>query len=207
MKKIILIKVIKFLLIIQLSISVIAFAEVNKADVNKRAPWMKSVEVEEKNIEPEPDLEPVPMTKYRPEIKSKLPIAVYKTKDEKIFKLAFEFLMERKYRKAINGYNYILKHYPKSEYIADTHFWLAEATYLSGDYESALEKYKLMLKKYPDNKNAIYAELKIGHSYNHMKQWLDAQGAFLNVVMKHPNSVATQLARNNLKIIKRKINN
>ena len=123
--------------------------------------------------------------------------------DEVLFKKAFHKLKNGQYQLAIIEYELILKDYPESKYSDDSHYWLAEATYLSGNHIDAIDKYKYILENYPDNKNVINAEFEIGQAYYQMIMWPEARNAYLDVITNHSNLIITDLAQNKLKIMKR----
>lgn len=97
----------------------------------------------------------------------------------------------------------MIKKYPKSQYISDSHYWIAEAICLSGDYKLAIDKYNYVLENFPDNKNLSKAELKIGYTYYEMRDWKNAQTAFVKIILKYPNSIVTSQAKRKLKSIKK----
>jgi len=123
--------------------------------------------------------------------------------DEVLFKKAFRKLKNGQYQLAIIEYELILTDYPESKYLGDSYYWLAEATYLSGNHKDAIDKYRYILENYPDNKNVINAEFKIGQAYYQMKMWPEARNAYLDVIANHSNLIITDLAQNKLRMMER----
>ena len=83
--------------------------------------------------------------------------------DKELFKQARDRLDKKQYQSAIYHFELIFELYPKSKYISDSCFWLAEANYFLGNHAEAIEKYKKLLLEYPKNKHVIHAELRLSH--------------------------------------------
>ena len=185
----------------------VAHAQDDNAEENKRIPWLKTT----RNVYKAPDIklkdkvaEEVVVTKIKSEKKETK--ECYQ-QDKKIYDQAFEKLMKGKYLAAIDSYRFFIANYPKSQHIGDAHYWMAEAIYLSENYRTAIEKYKYVIKNYSDNKNVKYAELKIGHAYNHIKKWPEAKKAFIDAINNNPKSTIKKLAQAELSLMKEKGHN
>lgn len=124
--------------------------------------------------------------------------------EEKAYKEAFSALKNAQYKHAIKLYRRFIERYPNSKHTAGSHFWVAEACFLSKNYEGALEEYAHLMIYFPDSLEAEQAALKSALTFHEMTNWPRAQKAFKHAAISYPHTITAQKAQNHLKSMKRK---
>lgn len=92
---------------------------------------------------------------------------VYQWSEEKLWDLAEQSFFFKHYKKAVQYYNALAKHYPSSGLLNDEfHFHSGLASLETGtDYYSAIENFETIEKKFPDSKYFRGAKLWLALAY------------------------------------------
>ena len=77
-----------------------------------------------------------------------------------------------------------------------------EAYYQTGDFETALNTFKKMVKEYPKSNKVADATLKVGYCQYELKQWDQAEATLNQVVQKYPNTTQSSLVQGRLRALK-----
>lgn len=111
---------------------------------------------------------------------------------------AFRLLKQSLYESAIAAFEDFLEEFPQSEHAGNARYWLAEAYYISEDYERALAEYNLIIEQHPQSLKLAQAILKIGYTHQAMGNEPKAREALQRVIGDFPASPEASLARRRL---------
>ena len=111
---------------------------------------------------------------------------------------AFNLLMDRKYADAQKAFQLFLKSYPNSRLADNAQYWLAEANYVTRNFDVALAEFNKVVQGFPDSPKISDALLKIGYIQYEQQQWGTARETLSNLINRYPNSTASQLAEKRL---------
>ena len=114
--------------------------------------------------------------------------------EEASYQAAFEMLMQRRYREAQKAFQAFLGQYPTGSYSDNAQYWLAEASYVTRDFQTALVEFDKVVTLYPDSPKVADALLKTGFIQYELKQWPEARASLESVRQRYPNSTASRLA-------------
>lgn len=114
---------------------------------------------------------------------------------------AFGLLKQSRYDQAIRKFTEFLSAYPDSEYSDNAQYWLAEAYYVTRDFEPALEEYRTLINVYPDSQKRTHGLLKMGYTLQELGRLEDAKQQLQDLIAKHPGTTAARLAEDRLKRI------
>jgi tol-pal system protein YbgF len=114
--------------------------------------------------------------------------------EEASYQAAFEMLMQRRYREAQKAFQAFLSQYPQGSYSDNAQYWLAEASYVTRDFQTALAEFDKVVTLYPDSPKVADALLKTGFIQYELKQWPEARASLERVRQQYPNSTASRLA-------------
>ncbi|MBD3344805.1 MAG: outer membrane protein assembly factor BamD [Chitinivibrionales bacterium] len=81
---------------------------------------------------------------------------------EKLFQLAYDDFMARRYDLAISGFKDLKDQYPQSPQAEEATYWIAECAYAQEKYDEAAEGYKNYVKEYPEGKKICVTFYKMG---------------------------------------------
>ncbi len=114
------------------------------------------------------------------------------------YDVVFEFLLNREYALAIYGFKRYLKKYPNSLFSPQAAYWLAEAYYVQGQYQTSLEGYEFVLATYPDSDRIDESLFKKGMSLLELRRIDEAKVIFNQVVFEYQDTTVATLAQNEL---------
>ncbi|MCP3672286.1 MAG: tol-pal system protein YbgF [Gammaproteobacteria bacterium] len=114
------------------------------------------------------------------------------------YQKAFNLLMDRKYDLAQNAFRSFLKQHPGSRLADNAQYWLAEANYVTRNFDTSLVEFKKVVQVFPNSPKISDALLKIGYIQYEKKQWSAARKTLGGLVTRYPNSTASQLAKKRL---------
>ena len=88
-------------------------------------------------------------------------------------------------------------------YFADNaQYWLGEANYVQRHFEVALSEFGKVVSEHPSSPKRADALLKMGYTYQELKQYDKARSSLNEVVMSYPNTTAASLAKKRLQDLK-----
>lgn len=111
---------------------------------------------------------------------------------------AFRTLRKGKYEDAIIEFENLITNYPASDLVDDAWYWIAEANYVTQNYDLALPGFERVIRDYPDNQRASEAMLKIGYIHYEIGDYALAQDYLLEVIDRYPASRSAFSARRRL---------
>ncbi len=74
---------------------------------------------------------------------------------DQVFVKGMEYYKKGKYSKAIDFFNRILFEFPRSRYVDDAQFYLAQSYLMSKDYDNAINEFKFLISQFP---NSVFIE-------------------------------------------------
>ena len=119
--------------------------------------------------------------------------------DRENYEAAFELLKQQRYPEAGAAFQQFLAAFPDSQLADNAQYWLAEAYYVTDQFDVALAQFQIVVTAYPRSRKIPDAYLKIGYSSYELQRWDDARAALLRVRDDFSDSTAARLADQRLK--------
>ncbi|MBP1148734.1 MULTISPECIES: tol-pal system protein YbgF [unclassified Methylocaldum] len=114
------------------------------------------------------------------------------------YQKAFNTLKEGKYPEAVKEFKNFIAAYPTGEYADNAHYWLAEAYYVSRDFNTSRDIFRKLIKDFPQSSKVPDALLKIGFIEYETGQKANAKELLTEVVKRYPDSSAAKMAEKRL---------
>lgn len=118
--------------------------------------------------------------------------------DRQNYEAAFELLKQQQYQAAGAAFGQFLVSFPNSQLADNAQYWLAEAYYVTDQFEDALIQFQVVLSSYPRSRKIPDALLKIGYSNYELERWDGARSALQRVSDDYADSTAARLAEQRL---------
>ncbi|MFM2485144.1 tol-pal system protein YbgF [Celerinatantimonas yamalensis] len=112
-------------------------------------------------------------------------------------------LQDRKFDQAISAFGLFLKQYPQSPYVPNAHYWLGQLQYTQGQQDQAIQEFSVVVNQYPKSNKVPESLLKLGQIALQKNQNAKATDYFNQVVKNYPQSSAADLAKAQLKTVKK----
>ncbi len=116
---------------------------------------------------------------------------------------AFDKLKQSRYAAAIQAFQDLLSRFPNGALADDANYWIAEAQYVTRDFQSALNGFRNVVVRYPDSPRAPEALLKVGYIQYEVGAKEQARVTLNEVVTRYPGSRVAISAQTRLKRIER----
>lgn len=129
--------------------------------------------------------------------------SVTQSAEKAAYQAAFDTLKEGRYKKAKTELKTFLTRYPKSSYAGNAQYWLAEAHYVTRNFDQGIIEFKQVLDKYPGSNKVPDAMLKLGYTFYELKQFPQAKTILTDLRTKFPNETASRLAAKRLDRIRK----
>lgn len=145
-------------------------------------------------VEPEPEPEP---ESEMPSRETVAPVVVNPPdpkQESEAYQAAFNLLKQGRYQDSIRAFRDFLDHFPGGSYEDNAQYWLGEASYVSRDYDTALNEFTRVVERYPDSSKVAGALLKSGYIQYEKKDWQKARDLFNRVKSDYPGSTEARLA-------------
>jgi tol-pal system protein YbgF len=108
------------------------------------------------------------------------------------------------FRGAASSLQAFLARWPKSAYAASAHYWLGNSFYGLKDYKAAIAAQQVVVERHADSPRAPDALLNIAASQVELKDTTRARAALQKILADYPNTEASKLAEERLKVLGRK---
>ncbi|MCG5496680.1 tol-pal system protein YbgF [Ectothiorhodospira variabilis] len=118
--------------------------------------------------------------------------------DRQAYQDAFNLLREGRHRRSIEAFQGFLENHPDSLLAANAQYWLAEAFYVTRDFEQALKEFSRVLDEHPGSNKEADARLKKGFTHYELGQWDAAREQLTQVRDEHPGTTVARLAEQRL---------
>ncbi|MGH8467701.1 MAG: tol-pal system protein YbgF [Gammaproteobacteria bacterium] len=122
--------------------------------------------------------------------------------EEDDYRRAFDLLKVGNYNDSISAFNNFIAQYPKSAHADNAQYWLAEAYYVTHQYQPAISEYTKLVERYPESQKLTHALLKIGYSHHELGQLDQAKTSLENLRVRYPGTTAARLADERLQRIR-----
>ena len=124
------------------------------------------------------------------------------TQDE-IYQLARQAFDKGEYNAAREGFQELIKRYPKSKNADNAQFWIGEIYYREKWYEKAIVEYQKVVESYPNGNKVGAALLKQGYAFANIGDTANASLILKDLIRRYPDSNEATIAKRKLKQLKR----
>lgn len=121
--------------------------------------------------------------------------------EQTAYDAAFVKLKQSRYPEAIQAFQELITRYPNGALADDAHYWIAEAQYVTRDFQSALNGFRNIVSRYPNSPRAPEALLKVGYIQYEVGAKEQARMTLNNVITRYPGSRVSISAQTRLKRI------
>ncbi len=121
---------------------------------------------------------------------------------DEIYKLAKQALVQNDFETAREGFEQLLKRYPKSSQADNAQFWMGETYYLEKWYEKAILEYQKVIEKYPKGNKVPASLLKQGLAFASLGDKANMRLILAELVKKYPKSNEAKIAKEKLQRLK-----
>lgn len=119
-------------------------------------------------------------------------------REKLMYDASFDLVKARDFDKAIQAFSAFVQRYPRSEYAGNAQYWLGEIYLVESDLQSAGRAFALVVSEYPGHRKEADALYKLADVEHRLGNQDKAATLYREVLSKHPNSSAAQLARRDL---------
>lgn len=116
-----------------------------------------------------------------------------------LYQSALNQVNSSEFLKSIATFKKFMAKFPKSDYISNAQYWVAECYFALGDYEQAIKEFQVVVEKYPRSDKAPAALLKQGFSFVQLNMESDAIVFLNNVIKRYPRTKEAKAAEDRIK--------
>jgi len=117
------------------------------------------------------------------------------------YQAAFNLLKQGRYNESIKAFNQFLKNFSGGNYEDNAQYWLAEASYVNRDFDTALSDFNKVLTNHPKSSKVPGAMLKMGYIYYEQQAWDKARDVLQRLQNEYPGSTEARLGEKRLQRI------
>lgn len=143
---------------------------------------------------PPPSLPPAPVAAVPAEPRSPMPAGRVAT-PEVAYNAALATFRAGEHGQAVLDFLDFIATYPKHALVSSAQYWIGEAYYLQRDYRQAIAEFQKVPEVGPGTSKAADALLKIGMSYQGLRDSASARQTWQRLVREYPSSQAATRAR------------
>ena len=118
--------------------------------------------------------------------------------EREAYKGAFDLLKARRYAESQAAFRDLLARYPQGQYADNARYWLAESSYTTRDYPTALMEFETLVTQYPQSPKVAGALLKIGYIQFEQQNWPAARASLEGLTKRFPETTEARLAQSRL---------
>ncbi len=123
--------------------------------------------------------------------------------EQAAYDAAFELLKNSRYAEAIAAFNDVLAQYPQGALADDAQYWIAEAYYVTREFDQALDGFRTVMAQHPDSDRVPDALLKVGYIHYETGDKIRARQTLTEVVTRYPGSRVAISAQTRLQRMER----
>jgi tol-pal system protein YbgF len=123
---------------------------------------------------------------------------------QKAYDAAFNDYTGGQYDLAIEGFNFYLQTFPRSDRADDAQLNIGNSYYALGNFREAVTAFQKVITDYPQSDSVPPAYYKLGLSYEGLKQPDLARRAYETVIKNHPHGIDAQLSKQRLDSLNRR---
>lgn len=125
--------------------------------------------------------------------------AKQKLTEDDVYKSAKQAYDKGDFNSAREGFQKLLKEFPKSENADNAQFWIGEIYYREKWYEKAILEYQTVIEKYPKGNKVTASLLKQGFAFFNLGDTSNARLILSELIKKYPKSNEAKIAERKLK--------
>ncbi|MBK6577823.1 MAG: tol-pal system protein YbgF [Sandaracinaceae bacterium] len=110
------------------------------------------------------------------------------------YRAALGHLRDRQYPEAVDAFDSFLRTHANHPYVANAHYWRAEAIYAQRRYRDALHAFEVFVQRHGSHTKVADALLKMGLCHARSGDTARARAMFRRVQQEYPDTVAARLA-------------
>lgn len=122
--------------------------------------------------------------------------------EDEIYQLAKQAFDKGEYNTAREGFQELIKRYPKSKNADNAQFWIGEIYYREKWYEKAIVEYQKVVEAYPKGNKVKSALLKQGYAFANIGDTANASLILKDLIRRYPDSNEATIAKRKLKQLK-----
>jgi len=122
-----------------------------------------------------------------------------KLSENEIYQQAKQAFDQGDFETAREGFQKLIKQYPKSKNADNAQFWIGEIYYREKWYEKAIIEYQEVIEKYPKGNKVPASLLKQGFAFYNLGDKANARLILTELLKKYPESNESKIARQKLK--------
>ena len=126
----------------------------------------------------------------------------HKLTENDVYRSAKQAYDKGDFNTAREGFQKLLKEFPKSENADNAQFWIGEIYYREKWYEKAILEYQKVIEKYPKGNKVTASLLKQGFAFFNLGDKSNARLILSELIKKYPKSNEAKIAKRKLKGIK-----
>ncbi len=119
-------------------------------------------------------------------------------KEAEAYQGAFNLLKQGRYPESITAFRAFLQDYPGGSYEDNAKYWLAEASYVNRDFDTALQDFSRVLIDHPKSAKVPGAMLKMGYIFYEQQAWDKAREVLTRLQNDYPGSTEARLGEKRL---------
>lgn len=119
-------------------------------------------------------------------------------KEATAYQGAFNLLKQGRYPESIKAFRAFLNDYRGGSYEDNAKYWLAEASYVNRDFETALQDFSKVIIDHPESSKVPGAMLKMGYIFYEQKAWDKAREVLQRLQNDYPGSTEARLGEKRL---------
>jgi tol-pal system protein YbgF len=119
-------------------------------------------------------------------------------REKLMYDAAFDLVKARDFEKAILAFSAFVRRFPNSEYAGNAQYWLGEIHLVESDMDSAGRAFAKVVSDYPGHRKEADALYKLADVERRLGNRDKAVQLYQEVISRHANSSAAQLARRDL---------
>ncbi len=119
--------------------------------------------------------------------------------EESLYQTAKRDFDRGAFEEARNGFQQLLKKYPKAPNADNAQFWIGEIYYREKWYEKAILEYQKVIENYPKGNKVAASLLKQGLAFFNLGDKGNAKLILKELIRKHPQSNEAQIAQQKVK--------
>ncbi|MDH4204285.1 MAG: tol-pal system protein YbgF [Desulfobacteraceae bacterium] len=123
----------------------------------------------------------------------------HKLSENDVYRSAKEAYDKGDFNTAREGFQKLLKEFPKSENADNAQFWIGEIYYREKWYEKAILEYQTVIEKYPKGNKVTASLLKQGFAFFNLGDKSNARLILSELIKKYPKSNEAKIAERKLK--------
>ncbi len=119
-------------------------------------------------------------------------------KEAEAYQSAFNLLKQGRYPESIKAFRAFLTDYAGGSYEDNAKYWLAEASYVNRDFDTALQDFSRVLIDHPQSAKVPGAMLKMGYIFYEQQAWDKAREVLTRLQNDYPGSTEARLGEKRL---------